>query len=78
MTEQWAKDAWAKVQEDQRRTDFIDLLYLQDGRFSKEHPLHSLYTGLYEQWVQNERCANRVDVSSSDVLDNNNTAFVSV
>lgn len=68
MIQQWAKDAWARVQEDQRRADFLDSLYLQDGRDAKDHPLHSLYTGLYIQWVADEPDASDRAVPGSDVL----------
>lgn len=78
MAEQWAKDAWARVQEDQRRADFLDFLFLQDGRDAKDHPLHSLYTGLYEQWRQNERSPGNCGVPSTDVLGDLRASSVSV
>lgn len=31
----------------QARQDALDALYLEDGRSNREHPLHSLYTGLF-------------------------------
>lgn len=33
----------------QARQGALDALYLADGRDSKDHPLHSLYTGLLIQ-----------------------------
>lgn len=48
---QWAKEAWMHVQADQARVDFLEKLYLEDGRDSKGHPLHSTYTGLYLQYL---------------------------
>ena len=48
---EWAREAWARVQVDQARADFLDKLYVQDGRDAPEHPMHSLYTGLYEQYI---------------------------
>jgi hypothetical protein len=78
MAEQWAQDAWAKVQEDQLRTDFLEFLYFQDGRGSKDHPLHSLYTGLYEQWLSYERSTGDTAVLGSDVLADMPTGAVSV
>ena len=68
MIQQWAKDAWAKVVEDQRRADFLDSRYLADGRDSKDHPLHSLYTGLYIQWVADEPDASARALPDGDVL----------
>lgn len=49
---QWAKDAWARVQVDQARTDFLERLYEQDGRASADHPRRSTYTGLYQQYLE--------------------------
>ena len=49
---QWAQDAWARVQGDQARTDFLEKLYFADGRDKKEHPLHATYTGLYLHYQQ--------------------------
>lgn len=48
---QWAKEAWERVQADQQRTDFLETLYLEDGRDRKGHPHHATYTGLYLQYV---------------------------
>jgi hypothetical protein len=48
----WATQAWARVCVDQMRSDFLDKLYVQDGRDKPEHPFHSLYTGLYQGYIQ--------------------------
>ncbi len=48
----WAVQAWARVFADEVRTRFLDKLYLEDGRDNPEHPFHSLYTGLYQQYLQ--------------------------
>ena len=48
----WATEAWARVCVDDARTRFLDKLYVQDGRDSSDHPLHSLYTGLYQQYIE--------------------------
>lgn len=42
---------WARVCQDQQRQDFLDSLYIQYGRDKKEHPMYSVYTGLYQQWL---------------------------
>ena len=42
---------WARVCKDQQRQDFLDSLYLQYGRDKKNHPMYSVYTGLYQQWI---------------------------
>lgn len=38
-----------KIQDARQR--FLDKLYVEDKRDQKEHPFHSLYTGLYMQYV---------------------------
>lgn len=48
---QWAQDAWARVQVDQARADFLEKLYFEYGRDKKGHPLHSTYTGLYLEYL---------------------------
>lgn len=47
----WAQDAWARVQADQARADFLEKLYFEYGRDKKGHPLHSTYTGLYLEYL---------------------------
>ena len=48
---QWAQDAWARVQADQARVDFLEKLYFEYGRDKEGHPLHSTYTGLYLEYL---------------------------
>lgn len=78
MSQQVVKAAWENVVEDQRRADFLDFLYEQDGRGSKDHPLHSLYTGLYVQWQADGSKAAPTAVLSSDVLADLSPCSVSV
>ncbi len=33
------------------RQERLDALYVQDGRDKPDHPLHSHYTGLWEQYI---------------------------
>lgn len=42
--------AWQRVVADQATQDQLDAWYVEDGRDAKEHPLHSLYTGLAEKY----------------------------
>ena len=49
---EWAREAWTRVQVDQARADFLDRLYVQEGRDVPEHPMHSLYTGLYAEYME--------------------------
>lgn len=37
-------------QEDEQRIVWLEKLYGSDGRRSKAHPMHGLYTGLVEKW----------------------------
>lgn len=39
------------VQPDQNRQDFLDWLYVLDGRDQPGHPCHATYTGLYQAAV---------------------------
>ena len=48
----WAREAWARVRIDQGRADFLEKLYLQDGRDDKTHPFHHTYTGLYMKYAK--------------------------
>lgn len=34
---------------DQERQDFLEDLYGADGRHSKDHPMHGLYSGLFNR-----------------------------
>lgn len=35
--------------EDEQRVRTLDELYFQDGRDKRDHPMHSTYTGLWQQ-----------------------------
>jgi hypothetical protein len=37
--------------EDQARQDKLEELYADDGRHDPDHPMHGLYTGLWEAYV---------------------------
>ncbi len=56
-----------RVTEDQQTQDFLDSLYIQYGRDKADHPMHSLYTGLYQQWVADGRPSDD-SVLDGDVL----------
>ena len=58
---------WARICEDQQRQDFLDSLYIQYGRDKADHPMHNLYTGLYQQWLADGNSCDDA-VSSGDVL----------
>ena len=47
--EQIRKAAVQRVLEDQKRQDDLDELYRKAGRDDKNHPMYSLYTGLYAE-----------------------------
>ena len=68
---------WVRVSEDQQRQDFLDSLYIQYGRDKAEHPMHSLYTGLYQQWVADGNSSDGA-VSGGDVLGDLSPSSVSV
>lgn len=68
---------WARVCQDQQRQDFLDSLYIQYGRDKKDHPMHSLYTGLFQQWVADGRPSDGV-VRNGDVLGDLSPGSVSV
>ena len=53
---------WARICADQQRQDFLDLLYVQYGRDKTDHPMYSLYTGLYQQWVADGLSRSSVSV----------------
>jgi hypothetical protein len=42
-------------QADQARQDKLDELYAVDGRHDPNHPMHSLYTGLWAAYVNTAR-----------------------
>lgn len=37
------------LSEDNARQELLEQLYHEDGRDKPDHPMHALYTGLYEQ-----------------------------
>jgi hypothetical protein len=39
------------IKQDNERQELLELLYHEDGRDNPDHPMHSLYTGLYEQHI---------------------------
>ncbi len=41
--------------EQNERQAFLDQLYIKSGRDRKNHPLYSTYTGLYQEWTQQQR-----------------------
>ena len=68
---------WAHICEDQQRQDFLDSLYIQDGRDKADHPMHSLYTGLYQQWLA-DGCPTDSAVRDGGVLGDLRTGDLSV
>ena len=36
---------------DQKRYDELEVLYVKDGRDKRDHPMYSLYTGLYQAYL---------------------------
>ena len=69
---EWASQAWERVCGDQSRMEFLETLYFKDGRNDPSHPMHSLYTGLYMDYLSNVRCDGDA-VLRGDVLDNLST-----
>jgi hypothetical protein len=43
------KAPWERVIEDQKRYEYLEELYRKSGRDQVGHPLHSVYTGLYQE-----------------------------
>ena len=41
--------------EEQKRQDNLEAWYKKDGRGSKKHPMHSLYTGLADKYMNKEQ-----------------------
>jgi hypothetical protein len=41
--------------EEQKRQDRLESWYEQDGRNNKSHPMHSLYTGLADKYMNKEQ-----------------------
>jgi hypothetical protein len=38
-----------------QRQELLEQLYVASGRNRKSHPLYSLYTGLYQEWTQQQQ-----------------------
>jgi len=38
-----------------QRQELLEQLYVASGRDRKSHPKHSLYTGLYQEWTQQQQ-----------------------
>ena len=49
LIETTCKAPWERVVEDQKRYEYLEELYRKSGRDQVGHPLHSLYTGLYQE-----------------------------
>ena len=49
LTETICKASWERVMEDQARYEYLEELYGKSGRSEVGHPMHSLYTGLYQE-----------------------------
>jgi len=41
--------------EEQQKQERLDSWYKQDGRGSKKHPMHALYTGLADKYMNKEQ-----------------------
>ena len=39
------------IKQDSERQELLERLYHEDGRDNPDHPMHALYTGLYEQHI---------------------------
>jgi hypothetical protein len=39
------------INQDNKRQELLERLYHEDGRDNPDHPMHSLYTGLYERHI---------------------------
>lgn len=46
MMPEFGTAEWIKEQDD--RIKYLNRLYVLDGRDDPDHPMHSLYTGLYQ------------------------------
>jgi hypothetical protein len=44
--------------EQNRRSEFLRFLYINDGRQRPEHPMHGLFTGLYVEYQERQRKLN--------------------
>ena len=52
MTTQPSNDNPCDRVAQQQRQDDLERLYRAAGRDRKSHPMHQLYTGLYQEWTQ--------------------------
>lgn len=50
-------------QAETRKMEYLDHLYIKDGRDSKEHPHHARYTGLWLNKAQQLTEAHRDEVT---------------
>lgn len=50
-----ARNTMVNPVEEQKRQDRLDAWYKKDGRGSKKHPMHSLYTGLADKYMNKEQ-----------------------
>jgi len=49
------RKAMVNPAEEQKRQDRLESWYEQDGRNNKSHPMHSLYTGLADKYMNKEQ-----------------------
>ena len=49
LIETTCKAPWVSVVEDQKRYEYLEELYRKSGRDQVGHPMHSVYTGLYQE-----------------------------
>lgn len=57
--------AAGRVRRDQNRADFLEFLYLADGRDNPEHPYANSYTGLFQSY-----CYGLGEAMLQDISDN--------
>lgn len=50
-----ARNTMVNPVEEQKRQDRLDSWYEQDGRSDKNHPMHALYTGLADIYMNKEQ-----------------------
>lgn len=55
MTTALSKDNPCNPVEQEMRQALLDDLYRRAGRDRKDHPLYSLYTGLWREWTQEQK-----------------------
>ena len=49
LIETTCKAPWERVMQDQARYEYLEELYRKSGRDQVGHPMHSVYTGLYQE-----------------------------